>query len=82
MKKQTRDIILLRKDMAPDEQSIEREVVVLNSLLQKVETIDSLCVAYELIDLNRFKVVHDRTALGKVLKPNALKPFQFLFNRN
>lgn len=82
MKKQTRDIILLRKDIAPDEQSIEREVVVLNSLLQKVETIDSLCVAYELIDLNRFKVVHDRTALGKVLKPNALKPFQFLFNRN
>lgn len=82
MKKQTRDIILLRKDMAPDEQSIEREVVLLGSLLQTVETIDSLCVAYELIDLNRFKVVHDRTALGKVLKPNALKPFQFLFNRN
>jgi hypothetical protein len=82
MKKQTRDIILLRKDMASDEQSIEREVVVLNTLLQTVETLDSLCVAYELIDLNRFKVVHDRTALGKALKPNALKPFQFLFNRN
>lgn len=82
MKKQTRDIILLRKNTPLDEQSIEKEVIVLNTMLQAVETTESLSIAYELIDLNRFKVIHDRAALSKALKPNALKPFQFLFNRN
>lgn len=58
------------------------EVAVLNSLLQNVETTASLCVAYELIDINRFKIFHDQLSIAKVLKAGALKPFQFLVNRN
>jgi hypothetical protein len=50
--------------------------------LQHVETTAALCVAYELIDLNRFKILHDQLSISRVLKPNALKPFQFLVNRN
>jgi hypothetical protein len=50
--------------------------------LQNVETIAALCVAYELIDLNRFKIFHDQLSISRVLKPNGLKPFQFLVNRN
>lgn len=82
MKKQTRDIILLRKDIGLDDKAIEKEVVVLNTLLQAVETIESLSIAFELIDLNRFKVIHTPSVLRKALKPGALKPFQFLCNRN
>jgi len=82
MKRQTRDLLLLRKDEVQDEKSIEMEVAVLNNLLQKVETTAALCVAYELIDLNRFKIFHDHLSVSKVLKPNAIKPFQFLVNRN
>jgi hypothetical protein len=82
MKRQTRDLLLLRKDEVQDEKSIEMEVAVLNNLLQKVETTAALCVAYELIDINRFKILHDQLSISKVLKPNALKPFQFLVNRN
>jgi hypothetical protein len=82
MKRQTRDLLLLRKDEVQDEKSIEMEVAVLNNLLQKVETTAALCVAYELIDLNRFKIFHDHLSVSKALKPNAIKPFQFLVNRN
>ena len=82
MKRQTRDLLLLRKDEAQDEKSIEIEVAVLNNLLQHVETTAALCVAYELVDLNRFKILHDQLSISKVLKPNALKPFQFLVSRN
>ncbi|MEY3576646.1 MAG: hypothetical protein RL394_228, partial [Bacteroidota bacterium] len=46
MKRQTRDLLLLRKDEAQDEKSIEIEVAVLNNLLQNVETTAALCVAY------------------------------------
>jgi hypothetical protein len=82
MKRQTRDLLLLRKDDVQDEKSIEMEVAVLNNLLQSVETTAALCVAYELIDINRFKILHDQLSISRVLKPNALKPFQFLVNRN
>ena len=82
MKRQTRDLLLLRKDDVQDKTSIEMEVAVLNNLLQNVETTAALCVAYELIDLNRFKILNDQLSISKVLKPNGLKPFQFLVNRN
>ena len=82
MKRQTRDLLLLRKDDVQNKTSIEMEVAVLNNLLQNVETTAALCVAYELIDLNRFKILHDQLSISKVLKPNGLKPFQFLVNRN
>lgn len=82
MKRQTRDLLLLRKDEVQDEKSIQLEVAVLNNLLQNVETTAALCVAYELIDLNRFKILHDQLSISRVLKPNGLKPFQFLVNRN
>ena len=82
MKRQTRDLLLLRKDEVHDEKSIEMEVAFLNNLLQKVETTAALCVAFELIDLNRFKTFHDHLSVSMALKPNAIKPFQFLVNRN
>lgn len=82
MKRQTRDLLLLRKDEVQDEKAIEMEVAVLNNLLQSVETTAALCVAYELIDINRFKILHDQLSISRVLKPNGLKPFQFLVNRN
>ena len=82
MKRQTRDLLLLRKDEVQDKISIEMEIAVLNNLLQNVETTAALCVAYELIDINRFKILHDHLSISRVLKPNGLKPFQFLVNRN
>jgi hypothetical protein len=82
MKRQTRDLLLLRKDEVRDKISIEMEIAVLNNLLQNVETTTALCVAYELIDLNRLKIFHDHLSVSKALKPNAIKPFQFLVNRN
>lgn len=82
MKRQTRDLLLLRKDDVQDDKSIEMEITVLNEILQSVETTAALCVACELIDINRFKIFHDQLSISKVLKPNALKPFQFLVNRN
>ena len=82
MKRQTRDLLLLRKDDVQDDKSIEMEIASLNDMLQNVETIAALCVACELIDINRFKILHDQLSIAKVLKPNALKPFQFLVNRN
>ena len=82
MKKLKRDLILLRKEDRPNELSIAHEVACINQLLQSVETDSSLCNAHELIDLNRFKILHDTITISKALKLKELKPFQFLFIRN
>ena len=82
MKKLTRDLILLRKDVEVDELYLKREVERLDTILQPVETTAALCASYALVDLNRFKVVHQHAAIAKVLRPGGLKPFQFLVNRN
>ncbi|MFN5423587.1 MAG: hypothetical protein ACK5AO_10000 [bacterium] len=82
MKRLTRDLLLIRKDIHPNDSSIEKEVSDLHTLLQSVETVEALCTACELIDMNRFKVLHDPTSVSKAVKQKELKAFQFLFNRN
>ena len=75
-------MLLLRKDDLADDHTIEREVESITRLLQHVETLSSLCIAFELIDLNRFKIHHDERSIGKAMRNGGLQPFQFLFNRN
>ncbi|MFN6375554.1 MAG: hypothetical protein ACK4YD_10325 [Chitinophagia bacterium] len=82
MKKHTRDLLLLRKDELESEDTIDREVASITRLLQTVETLQSLAIAFELIDLNRFKIQHDERSIGKAMRNGGLKPFEFLFNRN
>ena len=82
MKKFTRDLLLLKHKYRSGQDSIQREVNQLNALLHEVETSSQFHIVYELIDVNRFKVLHDQLSVSKALKPRGLKPFQFLINRN
>jgi hypothetical protein len=82
MKKFTRDLLLLKKKNHPTGPSLQREINSLNALLHQVETSRTLHIAYELIDVNRYKVVHEELYIMRALKPRGLKPFQFLVNRN
>lgn len=82
MKRLTRDLLLIRKEIDLHEGEIEKEVSILHTLLQSVETVEVLCCACELIDMNKFKIFHDPVLISKAVKQKSLKPFQFLFNRN
>lgn len=82
MKRLKRDLILLRKEDQLDELNIEKEVECLNYLLQKIETISSLSMAHELIDMNRYKIYQDTLTVSKALKQKENKPFQFIINKN
>ena len=82
MKGIKRDIILLRRDSFPNKTSLEQEVLQLNELLQAIEKSDQLFVAYELIDLNRFRVISKSHVISKAIKSSNQKPFEFLINKN
>lgn len=77
-----RDILLMRREINPDPKMIEREVTSLDQLLRETESTENYYASFELIDLNRFVILHDKLHINKAMKRNALKPFQFLVNRN
>jgi recombinational DNA repair protein RecT len=77
-----RDILLMRREINPDPKLIEKEVTSLDQLLRETEATDHYYASFELIDLNRFVIFHDKLHINKAMKRNALKPFQFLVNRN
>lgn len=82
MKTRNRDLLVLLKDEFRNEQAIENELDKLNDLLHIIETIDNYCIAYEVIDLIKNKVYHQRKKIIQVIGQDKLKPFQFIFNKN
>ena len=61
---------------------IELELEKLNSLLFQLETIDSFCIAHEIFDITKHKVVYNRKKIVQMIHQPELKPFQFICNKN
>ncbi len=82
MKGIKRDIIILRKESFPNKQSLEQEVMLLNDMLQAIEKSEKMASSFELIDLNRFRVITKSHLVSKAIKYAISKPFEFLINKN
>ena len=82
MNKSNRDLLVLFNQELMTPQALEHEVVLLHELLYKVEQIDNLVIAHEILDLHRYKVVSNPLALRKFVKQRQEKPFVFLNNKN
>ena len=82
MKSPNRDLLVLLKDESMSEQAIELEVERLNKMLFDVESFDNISVSHELIDLNKYRIYHERKTVLQAIKEKELKPFVFLFNMN
>jgi hypothetical protein len=75
-------LLVLFKDEFKNEQAIEIELEKLNDLLHSTETIENYCIAYEVIDVNKYKIYHQRKKIVEVIMQEKLKPFQFICNKN
>jgi hypothetical protein len=51
-------------------------------MLQAIEKSDKMAASFELIDLNRFKVVTKLHLVSTAIKSAIAKPFEFLINKN
>ncbi len=80
--KANRDLLLLTKKTSPDPKELEHEVEQLHELLFVVESFPNFCVANEILDLNRYKVIQKANRIERIIKENRLKPFQFIVNKN
>jgi hypothetical protein len=82
MKTPKRDLLVLVKNDYLNERAIEEELEKLNQLLFLYETLDNICVAHEVFDLNVYKIHHHTKMVKKIISKKHLKAFEFLFNKN
>lgn len=82
MKSPNRDLLVLLKDETMSEQAIEQEVEKLNSMLFRLERSECFSKAHELIDMNKFRLVHDARQIQQFAREKQQKPFVFLCNLN
>ena len=82
MKTSNRDLLVLVKDEEMNEQSMEFELEQLNDLLFHFETIESFCIAHEVFDINRHKILYRKEKMQKIIREKELKPFIFICNKN
>jgi hypothetical protein len=82
MNKTNRDLLVLFKQELLSPQAIEETVDWLHEILQTTERLNNLVTAHEILDLNKYKVIHNPLTLRNTLRNDILKPFIFLSCKN
>lgn len=82
MHPQNRDLLVLTKKQTMNAQELEREVELLVNLLFEAEKIDAFCIANEVIDLNRYKIISKPYLIQKIIRQRKAKSFVFFSNKN
>jgi len=82
MNPRNRDLLVLTKKELMNQQELEHEIELLNDLFCHVENSNALCLANEVIDINRYKIIRKLHLVRQLLKEPRLKPFVFICNKN
>ena len=81
--KNKRDLLLLFKHDYVNQRSLDVELERLYEMLYDVHSYEkSLMQAYEVIDLNRYKIIQKPQQIIRILYKSDLKPFVFLNSKN
>ncbi len=82
MTSQNRDLLVLTKRETMNASELEHEVELLVDLLFHVESLDSFCVANEVIDVNRYKIIRKPHVIKQIVRGLKLNAFVFISNLN
>jgi hypothetical protein len=82
MKIPNRDLLILFNQELMTPQAIQHEVDMLHEILYSVERIDSLVVAHELININKYRVSNKYREISSTFRQGVLKAFVFLNCKN
>jgi hypothetical protein len=82
MRASNRNLLVLTGKFKMNQREFEHQLELLNDLLHHVENLDAFCVATELLDINRNKVVQDFRKMHAAVNRAELKPFVFIHYKN
>ena len=82
MNPRNRDLLVLTKKDSMNQAELEHEIELLNGLFYLVESSNAVCLASEVIDINRYKIICKLRMVRKILEEPILRPFVFISNKN
>ena len=82
MKNSNRDLLVLVKDAYTNKEAMQHELQQLNLLLVNFETVECFCMAHEVFDIQKYRILTKKSQLQKIIEKEALKPFMFICNKN
>jgi hypothetical protein len=82
MSAQNRDLLVLTKKDRINPTELEHEVQLLVDILHSAEGIDAFCIANEILDLKRYKIIQKPYLIQKIIREKREKPFVFISNKN
>jgi hypothetical protein len=82
MQRPKRDLLVLLKQELMTPQAMEQQVDQLHELLYKVESVENLILAHEIININNYKVSSKSFHLRNLFRQREIKPFVFLNCKN
>lgn len=82
MRSPNRDLLVLTKNGTLNARDLEHEVEQLHELLYHVESMEMFCIANEVIDIARHKILWKPYQVLRVAGDRVLKPFLFINNKN
>jgi len=81
--KNKRDLLLLFKHDYVNRRSMDLELEHLYEMLYDIHSYEkSLTQSYEVIDMNRYRILHKSHQVLRVMNRGELKPFIFLSSKN
>ncbi len=82
MRKENRDLLVLSKNVTSDAIAMQIEINKLGQLLHAVENLHSFCIANEIIDINKYKIITKPYQIQQRIRQRNIKPFVFIINKN
>jgi hypothetical protein len=82
MKAANRDLLVLSKRSLRNRKEMELEVEQLHKLLLHIESLENFCIANEIVDINRYKIIQDPIKISNLITQKKIKAFQFISNKN
>lgn len=82
MQQLNRDLLVVTKKFELNREELEQTIGILNELLYHVESFASTCIANEIFDLNRYKILNTPQQVAHYIKTKLGKPFVFISSKN
>ena len=77
-----RDLLLLSKKQGLHPEEFKREIAFLSRVLDSSEAVRNFYNTTEVIDINRYKIIHKPFLIEKLATEKYIRPFIFFFIKN
>jgi hypothetical protein len=77
-----RNIVLFSDKLADNDEAVYFEMMQLQNVFLRIETLHQFCIANEIIDVNNYKIIKTPSKIQPIIVLNKMRPFMFINCKN